>query len=492
MKLLLLPLLLLCSVFSMAATAGRTFTVRAPQFANSDAIIAGYLADKIYSHDTIHLNDKGYGQVSLPDKLDEGLYLLFFNASRYYEFLLCENQNLELSVSDTTKNAIESFSVHGDPQSEAFINFGVFITQKRTVQAELLNKRRELPENSKQRQKLTEQIDQLNKQVEDYQQDLIRRFDGRTLGLFVKALIEPKFPAELLNSDTTQAMRLRRYEYAKQHFFDNYNLADPRSWRFNQLHRKLDQFLNKTLVQIPDSITPAAIDLIERSRPDSVCFDIMTNRIIDYSVKSKIMGMDMLFAQIAERYYLTHLAYWTDSTLQSNVESEYRKVRFNQLGMTAANLPLRLRDNRQLFLHDVKAPLTLLFFYEPTCGHCQKMTPLVHDIFTRWHDKGFQVVAVYLLQDTKEWDDFMKNNNLYDWINVWDPQRESYYWTFFDTSSTPGLYLLDADKKIIAKKIDAPTLENIVRFKLVDEPAGRPFHSTIHSGEDELPIDLGK
>lgn len=476
----------------IAALPGHVFTVRAPQFANSDVIIAGYLADKIYTHDTIHLNDKGYGKISEPTPLDEGLYMLYFNSNRLYEFLLADGQNLDFMVTDTLKDLSESFVISGNPQSEEFAKFGVFITNKRKEQQNLIKKRNAQPEGSKQRDKINDEINALNTQVENYQQDIIQRYEGKTLGLFVKSLIEPKYPEELQRPDTSQAMNLRRYLYAKEHYFDNFDLTDPRSWRFNQLHRKVDMYLNKLLVQVPDSITPAALDLIERSRPDSVCFDIMTNRIIDYSVKSKIMGMDMLFAKITERYYLTHLAFWTDSTLQSNIESEYRKVRYNQLGMVAANLPLRKQDDKVLRLHDVNAPVTLLFFYEPTCGHCQKITPQIHDIYTRWHDKGFEVVAVYLLLDQKEWDDFIKNNELGDWINVWDPHRESYYWTFFDTSSTPGLYLLDADKKIIAKKIDAPTLENIVRYKLIDEPAGRPFSTTLHSSEDEHAIDLGK
>ncbi len=487
---LLLSFLTLFTSLTYAANEGHSISLTAPMLKNRDVYIAGYFNGKIYSRDTIHLNANGKGNVQKLDKLDEGLYIVFVGQNnRYYEFLVADNQHLNLTIGDTTKPITECFQVKGDPQSEAFIELGKFMTSCQLKHKELKDK-----ENNK------EELEALNTSVQRYQDSLRSQYRGKMLGVFANAIVDPRYPKELISDDTSRAVQLKRYEFAKDHFFDNYNLSDPRSWRINMLRPRLDTYLNRILIQIPDSITPAALDLIERSRGDSITFNLMTNYIINYSVTCKIMGMDMLFAKITERYYLTHLAYWADSTLQANVESEYKKVRFNQLGMNAANLPLKqledpgrkwLKPNGSFSLYDVNSPLTLLYFYEPSCGHCQATTPKVHDIYKRWHDKGFEVVAVYLLTDPKEWTDFVKKDSLQDWINAWDPERKSYYWYYFDTSTTPGLYLLDKNKKIIAKKIDAPTLEHIVRYKLVDEPAGRPFKAKLETSDHEMPIDIG-
>ena len=49
------------------------------------------------------------------------------------------------------------------------------------------------------------------------------------------------------------------------------------------------------------------------------------------------------------------------------------------------------------------------------------------------------------------------------------PYRESYFWEYFDASSTPGVYLLDKDRKIIAKKIDMKVLGDILNYELVEK-----------------------
>jgi hypothetical protein len=54
-------------------------------------------------------------------------------------------------------------------------------------------------------------------------------------------------------------------------------------------------------------------------------------------------------------------------------------------------------------------------------------------------------------------------------MNVWDPKRESYFWHFYDTSTTPGLYLINKERKIVAKKIDLQTLDMILEKELEKE-----------------------
>ena len=48
--------------------------------------------------------------------------------------------------------------------------------------------------------------------------------------------------------------------------------------------------------------------------------------------------------------------------------------------------------------------------------------------------------------------EFVEKDKLQDWVNVWDPDRESYFWEFYDATVTPGIYLLDKTGKIIARE----------------------------------------
>jgi len=439
--------------------------VTANQLANQSVYLAGYFNGKIYAFDTLKLDAKGKGIFTKKKKLDEGMYLVYYTANKYFEFMLGEEQSIKVKI-DTTNN-ISGIEATGAPQTEAFMNFGKFMTEKKKEQETLRKKQEAAKNDSVKIKEISNGLKKLDDEVIAYQKNLAQQNEGKITGLFAKALSAPQFPENLIKGDMkSKDFLLARYEYAKKHFFDNINIADKRSWRLNLLNQKLDEFTQHLLIQIPDSIIPEAINLIEISKKDSICYNLMTNYMINYSVTSKVMGMDKLFVTLADRYYFSGKAPWADSTLMKNITSEVKKVRYNLIGMQAANLPLIKLDGSQFNIYDTNSKYTLVYFFEPTCGHCKEMTPKIHDIYQKYKNKGFEVVCIYLMTDKKEWTDFLTEDKLYDWINVWDPTRDSHYWEFYDTSVTPGVYLLDKDKKIIAKKIDAKSLDKILDFEI--------------------------
>jgi len=55
---------------------------------------------------------------------------------------------------------------------------------------------------------------------------------------------------------------------------------------------------------------------------------------------------------------------------------------------------------------------------------------------------------------------------MFDCINVWDPKHTSRFKIKYDARKTPGVYLLDKDKKIIGKKMTVKQLKEIIPMKL--------------------------
>ena len=260
-----------------------------------------------------------------------------------------------------------------------------------------------------------------------------------------------------------------RYQHFKRHYFDNINLSDPRFLRTPYFTNMVDGYISKHILQDPDTLAAAAFDLIEKSRGDSLTFKVMTSKMINYGISSKMMGMDKMWYLIADRYYFSGLATWADTAWVSTLKKEAKKIRHNLIGMQAKELAVRDSMNDFVKLSNMKAECVLVYFYEPSCGHCRKTTPVLHDsVYSKWKDKGFEVFAVYTQTDRKEWMEFVNKHKLNDWINVWDPERESWFWDSYDTSATPALYLLDKNRKIIAKKIDMETLDMILEEELVN------------------------
>jgi len=112
-----------------------------------------------------------------------------------------------------------------------------------------------------------------------------------------------------------------------------------------------------------------------------------------------------------------------------------------------------------------KSKYIILWFWEPDCSHCKELTPKFSKDYDekKLADLGVEVIPVYLHRNINEWDkytkhinlwfDFVLKNGMLKWLNVWEPFGYSQYRDKYDISSSPVLYLLDKDKKIIAKRI---------------------------------------
>jgi thiol-disulfide isomerase/thioredoxin len=125
-----------------------------------------------------------------------------------------------------------------------------------------------------------------------------------------------------------------------------------------------------------------------------------------------------------------------------------------------------LNDNNGIVrsLYDVKSKYTILYFWDPDCGHCKKVTPLLKELYDSVKTKGVQVYAVCTEVEIDKWKTYIKENDL-KWINVADPELRNNFRHEFDISSTPQIFLLDDTKTIIAKKIEVETVGDILDRK---------------------------
>ena len=70
------------------------------------------------------------------------------------------------------------------------------------------------------------------------------------------------------------------------------------------------------------------------------------------------------------------------------------------------------------------------------------------------------------MDNREEWTEFLTEHNLFDWINVWDKDQITQFKILYDGRKTPGVYVLDRDKKIIAKKLDIAQLKQLLSEEL--------------------------
>jgi thiol-disulfide isomerase/thioredoxin len=143
------------------------------------------------------------------------------------------------------------------------------------------------------------------------------------------------------------------------------------------------------------------------------------------------------------------------------------------LGNRAPTLRLRDMYLNPLSSDEVKSPYLVMVFWDPTCGHCKKEIPRLDSLYKKsLKAKGVEVLAINLEGDQKLWMDYVAEHDLL-WLNAWDPYNESDFRKKYDIYSTPVIYLLDKERKIIAKRIAVDQLGDVVD-KIIERDTKKP------------------
>ena len=442
----------------IAAKGGVNMEIKAPQLKGLPLILCNYFEGTNYKLDSCIISSAGSGVIRRDKPLQEGLYLIYISPTKHFDLLLAGDQEFILTID--TANFLNN-KIKGAAQSEAFLEYIGFLSDRQQEQAQLFDNLKQLRDNNENTQAVEAQLADLNATVAAFQQAFFQQYKNTWVGTFFESMtpVEGPFP-RYQNPDE----RKMQFDFMKKHFFDHLNLQDPRFWHTNILPQRITTYMQQCVEFVPDSLANAAVRLVKKAEGDSTCFRLMLATLTNNSLQSSIMGMENIWAKLTEEYYLKKETIpGIDSTFLSNIRSEYAKVRFNRMGMTAQNILLTDTIGGQVWLYDACKKFTLLYFFEPSCGHCKEMTPLVHDsLFSTYKDLGLEVVCVYMATDKTEWQDFIRENRLTDWVNVWDPDRISHFWHYYDTSTTPAIFLLDENKKIIAKKLDVDSLSKLL------------------------------
>ena len=458
---------LICTPILLTAQQqqGYEIDVQIEGLSQSDLYLGFHYGNRQFIKDTIRLDENGQGTFRGSQDLDQGIYLVITPAKKYFEILIGQDQHFSLTTH--TKDLVHTLTFEGSEINQAFNEYQQFMmvqTQKKNA----LQNKLQSNSNSDSTEIWRTRLNELNRQVEDKWKAIAQNHKGSILATIIRAMKNPEVPEFNISEsvDNKDSVRwTKRYRYHKEHFFDNLDLSDPRLVRTPIFHNKIDHYFNNILRQQPDSIIKQIDWVVEQTRGSEENFQYVVRYLLNHFQKSNIMGMDKVFVYVAEHYYLNGEADWVDQATLSRIRSRVEKIKPNLIGKQAPRLQMSSLDGKKYSLYDMDSQYTLLYFWEPSCGHCKTVTPKIHDLYQKYSRDQLGVFAVYTQGDRKEWKKYVNNNGM-DWINVYDPGQNSNFRRKYDVYSTPTIYLLNKDKTIIAKRIGHETLKKMLEQKI--------------------------
>jgi thiol-disulfide isomerase/thioredoxin len=463
----LIAILILAPILSMGQ--GYKIKIKVKGVSDTTAYLGNYYADKKYAIDTIRLDKTGSGTFEGTEPLKGGIYMVLFPSMNlnYFE-LLVDNNEQNFSLETDTLDFTKYMKVKGSPQNTAFFEFHQHMSQLNQVNIPIQKRMQALPTGSDSLEIYKDLLSKSETELKAYWADLVKQWDGKLFGAIINAMIDVEIPEmtvpeNIANKDSAQQMM--KYIYHKDHYFDHINLKDDRMIRTPFLASRIDQFMTKVVVQHPDSVIKEGVKLIETARGTEENFSYLVRYMFGYKDKSKLMGMDKVFVEISERYYLTGQATWADSAFIEKVRDRVAKEKPNLIGNTAPRLDkLETLEKQFVSLSDLKNKYIIVAFWEPNCGHCKKTIPALYHTYKDLKQNGFdvQTLSICTQPEREPWEKFIEEKELFDWINAYDKYNFNNFRLNYDIYSTPTLYLLDKDKKIIGKRLAVEQIEQII------------------------------
>ncbi len=473
-------LLLTLTFFSITlfGQAGYQIEVKLANYDQELLMLGYHYGDKQYIKDSVRANSDGKFIFQGEEALDAGVYLVVMPPDNQYFQLLIDKQEQHFSVQTDAKSPNANMQIEGSSDNKLFYDYMAFLGKKRP-EADRLKKQMETA-SAGDKAKIQKQLEDLNTSVKAYQKNIVANQSSTLTATLVKSGMETPMPEF---TGTEKEIQLQRYKHYKAHYFDNLNLGDERLVRSPILFQRIDYYLNKLTVQAPDSIAKSIDFILEKVKPADETFKYYLVHFLNTYAASKIVGMDAVYVHIAEKYYAKGLAPWTEAEQLKKITDNAKTLKPILIGKTAPDLKMyeidlegtiaaadaadeyqRWKAKRSISLHEVDAPYTVLFVWDPDCGHCKKSMPKMLEFYENFKNRGVEVFAIC----TKTYDEMpacaetIKEKGMIKWINAIDPFMKSKYKQIYDIRSTPQVFILNSEKEIISKKIGAEQLSEVM------------------------------
>ena len=459
--------LLLCFLVSSLGAQGYSIKVKLENYDKDTLHLGYYYGDKQYLTDTA-FSENGLFHFESDESLEAGMYMIVMPPSNDFFQLLINEGEQHLEITTNAKEPVPNFKINKSKDNTLYYGYLNFLDEKRLEREQLEKEKAEAGENEEEINKIQEQLDVLDKAVVAEQEEVIKNNPGTFTSNLLKSNRRIDVPEY---EGSPEEIGQQRYLYYKNHYFDNIELNDPRLLRSQALFPRFEYYVDKLTPQIPDSINQSLDYLLKSVEGTEDTYRFFLVHFLNKYAASKFVGMDAVYVHLVENYYSKGKAPWVEEEQLNKMTKNANTLRPILIGKIAPDLKMRKEDKSFLSLHEVDSKYTVLFFWDPECGHCKKSIPKIVEFYETYKSKGVEIFSICTTLGDKAGDCWktVKEKNMGQWINVNDPYLRSRFKQIYDVRTTPRIFILDEEKEILSKGIGAEQLGTMMDFLIKQE-----------------------
>ena len=260
------------------------------------------------------------------------------------------------------------------------------------------------------------------------------------------------------------------------HFWDGIEVFDGPTDENPVLAAQIDFYFDKMVAPLPDSITLEINRLVERTSFNNDLRDFILWHLLEKYRHPEYMSQDQVFVWLYDEYFSRLEIKDLNKTNLALIRDKAETIRRLALFNLAPNFTI----NDSIDLHSIESEYTVLFFFDHDCDVCQKemqeldSVVLVHpevivvaiDVNPERLGESFESSGDSLGDSSGGFAIRPQGNGDFkspiQFRRITNPSELIVLTDAYDIETTPLIYVLDKNKRIIAKKIRAKQIPLIL------------------------------
>ena len=444
----------------IVVSQGHSIHISLKPYQNTKIYIGTNYGNSRVLADSAILNDKSEGVFASNKKLTPGIY--FVVSPKYailFDFLVDENQKFKI-IADTSN--LTDVTIIGSNDNIIFKNYSKSMNE---IGSQLSEIEKAFKSETKKNDSttLTNKYNDKKKDMNERRLAIMKGQPNSMTTYLLNVMQRPDAPAiPIVNgkADSTYP-----FYYVKNHYWDNVVFNDNRLVRTPFFEAKLDEYFKNYVSREPDSIIEEVQYMLTVAKTGNEIYPFLLFKFTNKYIAPEFMGQDKVFLHIYKNFFAKGDTTLLNEASKKSITERAYSMMANQLGLAAPPLVINDINDKKISLYDISAPYTFLAFWDPACSHCKVEIPRVDSFYKAiWNKLNVKVLSVNInFKELASWKTFIDENKLAGWIHAYQTEADlnkeiqegkpTTIRQLYDVFKTPTFYLLDANKKIIAKNL---------------------------------------
>lgn len=449
-------------------------------FKNAKMYLGTYYGKNKRLSDSAMADANGQAVFKGAKKLPQGIY--FIVSPKYvilFELLMDAEQHFSLAY-DSTKPGEVKFT--GSPDNELFSDYTIFLS-KVSPELNALQQKMKAAKTAADSSAAAKELAAKAGELTAFRNNIVNNQSNSLLAKLLEIAKVPERPQMPKRADGTLDS-LYPFYYVKDHYWDSVDFNNDMILHTPFFDSKLDEYYKNYVSPNPDSIINEVSYMMLASRENNDVHTYLLGKFTDKYINPEFMGQDKVFLFLFQDYYSKGDTTWLNEKQRKYIFDRAYSLMANQINEQASPLELSDTSGRAVSLYNIKAPLTFVAFWDPHCGHCKTQIPRLDSFYeAKWKNEGVKIFAVCTNDAVvDDWKKFIVDNKLNGWYHGYEtPQKEAElaankqpdYRQLYDIFQTPSFFLLDENKKIIAKGLSLEQYDELINTKLKSLPVSQ-------------------